>query len=298
MAHDTVGQTLFYQGRFEEALSHLTRVRDLYDASVHGDLAPHYAEEDPGVAALGYGGVALWVLGERTAGRAWVAEAVTLAESLPFLVTRAFAMDLVMHLAYCRSDREAARAAAASLRAVADDKSYGYYVPSSRVYRGWVLAIDGEPEAGMALMRDGIAGLERIGAVCELPFNALLLADGLVRARQPRAAVSVLDEELEAIERTGERCLESELLRVRGMALAAQGAPAAAVERDLLRAIELTMERRTRSLRLRAATSLARWQFEHGIDRGGDILADALAEIDDDLDAPDVHEAQTLLALL
>jgi class 3 adenylate cyclase/tetratricopeptide (TPR) repeat protein len=298
MAHDTVGQTLFYQGRFEEALSHLTRARDLYDASVHGGLAPHYAEEDPGVAALGYGGVVLWVLGARAAGRAWVTEAAALAESLPFLVTRAFAMDLAMHLAYCRSDLEAARTAAASLRAAADDKSYGYYVPNSRVHRGWVLAIDGEPEAGVALMRDGIAGLERIGAVCELPFNALLLADGLIRARQPRAAVSVLDEALDTIERTEERCLESELLRVRGETLAAHGAPDAAVERDLRKAVELTTERRTRSLRLRAATSLARWQLEHGIDRGGNVLADALAEIEDDLDAPDVREARTLVALL
>jgi tetratricopeptide (TPR) repeat protein len=297
MAHDTVGQTLFYQGRFEEALSHLTRARDLYDLAEHRELAPQYAEEDPGVAARGYGGIVLWMLGRRSAGRAWLAEAVALAESLPYLVTRAFAMDLAMHLAYCRSDREAARAAAASLRAVADDKSYGYYVPNARVHRGWALALDGDAEAGIELMRDGIAGLESIGALCEAPFNALLLADGLVRAAQPASAVDVLDQALLMIEETNERCLETELLRARGEARAAQGAPDAAVEQDLRAAIALAEERQARSLHLHAAVSLARYQLERGSgDR--DVLTGALAAIDDDLDAPDVREARTLVALL
>ena len=72
MAHDTVGQTLYYQGRFEEAVAHFSRARELYDPEAHREIAARYAEEDPGVAALGYGGVALWALGRRNeGGRGW-----------------------------------------------------------------------------------------------------------------------------------------------------------------------------------------------------------------------------------
>lgn len=298
LAHDTVGQTLVYQGRFEEALVHLSLARGLYDAAAHRDLAARFAEEDPGAAALGYGAFTLWLLGRRAEGRAWLDEAVALAESLPFLVTQLLVMSLVVHLAYFRRDVESARSSAFSLRSLSEENGLAYYVPAAQVQEGWVRVIDGDASAGIELMQAGIAGFDRIGALVEQPFNGLLLADGLVRAEQPAAAVAVLDETLAMIRRRGERCLEPELLRVRAVARAAQGAPAVDVERDLRDAIVLATQRGAHSLRLHAATSLARFQLERELAADPGTLAGALASVCDDLDQPDVQEARTLLAQL
>jgi hypothetical protein len=108
----------------------------------------------------------------------------------------------------------------------------------------------------------------------------------------------VLDETLAGIRLRGERCHETELLRVRGEAHAVQGASVADVERDLQAAIEIATERGARSLRLGAATSLARFRLERGLADDDRTLADALDAVDDDLDQPDVHDARALLALL
>jgi tetratricopeptide (TPR) repeat protein len=298
MAHDTVGQTLYYQGAFEEALGHFSGARDLYNAEAHRELAVGYAEEDPGVAVLGYGGVTLWLLGRRSEGREWLEEAVALAESLPFLITRGLVTSLVVHLAYFRRDVVAARSAVSALLPLLEPSGPGYYLSATQTHEGWVQALDGDAEAGIDLMRTGAAGFERIGALVEQPFNALLLADGLLHAQRPAEAVTLLDETLATIRRRAERCLEAELLRVRGEALAAQGAPADQVERDIEAAIVIATERSAASLRLHAATSLTRFRVERELAADPAMLTDALAAVTDDLDQPDVVEARAVLSQL
>ena len=73
------------------------------------------------------------------------------------------------------------------------------------------------------------------------------MRDGLLLAALPADAVAVLDETLAQVERTGERCLETELLRMRGEARAAHGAMQADVEHDLRAALALATERGERS---------------------------------------------------
>ena len=108
-------------------------------------------------------------------------------------------------------------------------------------------------------------------------------------AELPADAVAVLDETLAQVERTGERCLETELLRMRGEARAAHGAVQADVEHDLRAALALATERGDRSFRLHAAAALARYQLARDVPVDAGALDAALAEIDDDLDEPDVQ---------
>jgi predicted ATPase len=294
MAHDTVGQTLFYQARFEEAVTQFARVRELYDPDTHRHLARTYAEEDPAVASLGYGSIALWAVGRRAEALEWLDEAVELAESLPYFSSRGLMMSILVHVAYCRGDIESALAAAAAMRELSEEHGLGYYIPSARVQQGWVLAAGGRTDEGIELMREGIEGFERVGALLEQPFTALLLADGMLRGGRPAEALAVLDEKLALVEQTGERCFQTELLRVRGEARAAQDASAEDVERDLRCALELASERNARSFRLRAASSLVRFQLERGLGPDYALLADALAGIEDGLDEQDVREARSL----
>ncbi len=121
-----------------------------------------------------------------------------------------------------------------------------------------------------------------------------MLADGYLRAGRPSDAHSLLDDMLTRCHPQQFAYLESELLRLRGEALAALGAPPDDVEGDLRAALNATTRRGVQSLQLRAAISLARFRRDRGLVDSGDYLAAAIAAIDEDLDQPDVVEARQI----
>jgi class 3 adenylate cyclase/tetratricopeptide (TPR) repeat protein len=295
MAHDTVGQTLYYLGRYGEAFSQFELAVELYDPVVHREVATRFAEEDPGATSRAYAAIALWALGRRSAGRAWMDLAVELADGLPYLVTKALVSFKTLHLAYLRDDLDGARRAAPNLRRLAAQRGFGYVVPSALGQLGWVHTLDGEYDEGIELMRRGMDGLERIGAMVEQPFIAVMLADGYLRAGRPGEALSVLDVIVSAQGRQRAAYIEAEALRLRGSAFAALG-EATSADDDLRRAIAVATASGAASLRLRAAISLAQLHAgRHGSDSVG-VLAAALAAIADDLDDADVSAARRLLA--
>lgn len=294
MAHDTVGQTFYYLGHFDEALTQFDRAIELYDEPRHRGVAARFAEEDPCATSLAYGAIALWSLGRRSKGRMWMRRAAELADSLPYLVTQALVTFKSTHLAFLRGDDQAARASEPMLMRLTGERGFGYVVPSAQVQLGWVRTLDGTHDEGLELMRNGVAGLERIGALAEQPINTAMLADGYLRAGRPSDAHSLLDDMLTRCHPQQFAYLESELLRLRGEALAALGAPPDDVEGDLRAALNATTRRGVQSLQLRAAISLARFRRDRGLVDSGDYLAAAIAAIDEDLDQPDVVEARQI----
>ena len=295
MAHDTVGQTFYYLGRFDDAVAQFDRAVELYEPARHRGVAARFAEEDPCAASLAYGAIALWSLGSRTKGRLWMQRAAALADSLPYLVTQALVTFRSIRLAFLRGDHDAARSSEAMLVRLAGEHGFGYVVPSAQVQLGWLRTLGGTHDEGLELMRTGFAGLERVGALAEQPFNTAMLADGYLRAGRPSDAHSLVDNLLTSRRPQQLAYLESELLRLRGEALATLGAPPENVERDLRAAFDATTGRGVRSLQLRTAISLARFERSRGTVEPGDYLVASLAAIDEDLDQPDVIEARQLI---
>jgi class 3 adenylate cyclase/tetratricopeptide (TPR) repeat protein len=295
MAHDTIGQTRYYQGRYNDAVRHFEQVRVLYDVATDSGLAARFAEEDPCAAALGYGAVALWALGRRTEAGTRMAEAVSLLGTISFAATDALVMSLVVHLAYFRRDLDAARAAATNLLHLAEDNGFGYFVPAAHVQLGWVRAIADHDPAGVDLMRSGIDGHDRMGALVEQPFQAVLLADGLQHLGRHAEAVDVLDAILPTLIPHDERGMECELLRLRSQSNAACAASADTVERDLVDAMSLAGEFGAHSLLLRAATALAVVRRDRGESFDDATLTRTIRAIDGDLHLFDVAAARTFL---
>jgi predicted ATPase len=107
--------------------------------------------------------------------------------------------------------------------------------------------------------------------------------------------LTLLEEALQIVERTGERWLEAELHRQKGQLLLQQGHPAAAEElyREALR---IAREQQAKLWELRAAVSLARLHRDQGCRaEARELLAPVYGWFTEGFDTPDLREAKALL---
>jgi predicted ATPase len=110
-------------------------------------------------------------------------------------------------------------------------------------------------------------------------------------------ALAWLGRGFDLAENHNERCLESELLRLKGEALlASAGGTLAEAEACLARAAEVARRQRARSRQLRAAVSLARlWRRQGRSGEARPVLIEALAGFTEGLGTADLVEARALL---
>ena len=154
---------------------------------------------------------------------------------------------------------------------------------------------DGDVTEGMSLLRNGIAAYRASGAEVWMPHYTALLARGCEIAGQVEQALTLWDEALRIVERTGERWFLAELYRHKGQLLLRQG-DAESAEELYRTALNVAREQEARLWELRAAVSLARLRRDEG--RGGearDLLAPIYGWFTEGFDTPDLSEAKALL---
>jgi predicted ATPase len=108
-------------------------------------------------------------------------------------------------------------------------------------------------------------------------------------------ALAALSEAFERIEATGERGWESELHRVKGLVLLAQGAPEDG-QASLEQAVQVARQQQAKSLELRAATSLALHWGERGRRAEAvNLLSPVYAWFTEGFDTADLKQSKALL---
>jgi len=149
------------------------------------------------------------------------------------------------------------RERADQLVAVAIEQGFPLWSAQGTIFRGWVKVKNGDVTEGISLLRSGSTALRATGVEMWMPHFTALMAGACEIAGQVQEAVTLLDEALQVVERTGERWFAAELNRLKGQLLLRQGHPEAA--EDLYRkALGIAREQEAKLWELRAATSLAR----------------------------------------
>ena len=163
--------------------------------------------------------------------------------------------------------------------------------------RGWVLAVQGEFEEGIAQIQQGLAAQEAAGAGIARPCFLLLLAEAHAAAGQAEAGLGALAEALALVERTDERYQEAEIHRLRGeLSWQRSVADTPEAEEAFQRALAVARRQEARSSELRAATSLARLWQQHGKRAAAyDLLAPIYGWFSEGFDTADLREAKALL---
>jgi predicted ATPase len=125
-----------------------------------------------------------------------------------------------------------------------------------------------------------------------------LLAGACEIAGEIDEAVTLLDEALQIVERTGERWLAAELYRHKGQLLLRQGQSEAA-EELYRKALSVAQQQEAKLWELRAAMSLARLRRDQGRRaEARDLLAPVYGWFAEGFDTQDLKEAKALLEAL
>jgi len=133
------------------------------------------------------------------------------------------------------------------------------------------------------------------GAEVWTPYLFALLARAHEIAGQIEESLTLLDDALQIVERTGARWFAAELNRHKGRLLLRQGHSEAA-EELYRKALSIAREQEAKLWELRAAVSLAQLRRDQGRRaEARDLLAPVYGWFTEGFDTPDLREAKALL---
>jgi len=163
--------------------------------------------------------------------------------------------------------------------------------------RGWALAMQGQGEAGIAQVRQGIAAWRTTGAALLVPYLCTLLADVAAHLGYTEDGLQALAEVRTLREQHEEPKWEAEISRLRGVLLLRQtGTSQAEAEAWLQRALDVARRQEAKSLELRAAMSLScLWQQQGKQAEAHALLAPIYGWFTEGFDTADLQEAKALL---
>src|SRR5437870_10517760 len=157
--------------------------------------------------------------------------------------------------------------------------------------------MQGQGEAGMAQVRQGITAYRATGASLYDPYFCTLLAEVSAHMGHPEDGLQALAEAHTLVEQQEERWWEAEIARLRGVLLLRQpGTPQAEAETWLQRALDVARRQEAKSLELRAAMSLSHlWQQQGKRGEAHALLAPIYGWFTEGFDTADLQEAKAML---
>jgi predicted ATPase len=300
VAHYTLGFTWFCRGAMTQAQSHLEASAALYDPQQHRSYAFLYGGQDPGVACRSYRAWALWLLGYPDQALQGMQHALALAHALSHPFSLVYALTYAARVHQLRREGPEAQAQTEAAMALATAQRFAQWLAQATILRGWALAEQGQGEAGLAQMREGLATYGTTGAQVLRPYFLALVARAYGAGGQLEEGRTALAEALMAVAKTGERFYEAELYRLQGaLLLARSGEHHAEAETCFRQALAIARRQEAKSLELRAAMSLARlWQQQGKRQKAHDLLAPVYHWFTEGFDTADLQEAKALLDAL
>jgi predicted ATPase len=298
-AHQALAVTHLCLGEPAATRVHMDEGTALYDPRKHHGHTFLYGQ-DPGVACLAFGAVALWLLGHPEQAERRCRQAVSLGRELSQPSTQALALHFAAMLHQFRRDAHATQEFAEAAQALSAEQGFSFWLAGGTILRGWALAAQGAREEGTALLRQGLAAWLATGSLTYQTYHLGLLAETLGESGEAAEGLSVLADALDLVRGTEEHFYEAELLRLQGELLlrAAEGGPLPGeeVEACFREAVAVACRQGAKALELRAAISLTRlYRRQDRADEVRPLLAEVCGCFAEGFDTPDLQEARVLL---
>jgi predicted ATPase len=299
IAHYALGATWLWLGALPAARQHLEEGIARYTPDQRRVLVFRLGQ-DPGVVCRVNAAITLWLLGypEQALGR--LHEALAWAHALAHPYSLAWARCWVAYLYQFLRDVPAVHEQAEAAVALATEQGFSLWEAIGTILRGWVLAMQGQGEEGMAQVRQEIAAYRATGAAVFVPYFYTLLADVSAHLGHTTDGLQALTEAYTLLEQQEERWLEAEICRLRGALLLRQAVPEATqAEACFQQALAIARRQQAKSWELRAAMSLSRlWQQQGKPAEARALLAPVYGWFTEGFDTADLQEAKALLEAL
>jgi predicted ATPase len=297
-AHDALGYILFLLGEYAAARTHLEQGITLIDPAVQRVLVLRHGEA-PGVRCLAVAALTQWCLGYPAQAVQRSQEALALAQALAHPFSLAVAQHWAAYLHHHQREAPAVQAQAESLLSLTTTQGFTLWTGFGIFWRGWALAVQGQDEAGMAQMRQGLAVVLATGQTLARSFLLVLLAEAAGHVGQVEEGLRLLVEARAAIEVSGRDGLLAEAYRLQGELLRQTVLDATQVEACFHQALTIARRQQAKSWELRAAMSLSRlWQQQGKRAEARDLLAPIYGWFTEGFDTADLQDAKALLEAL
>jgi class 3 adenylate cyclase/predicted ATPase len=294
LGHYSSGLNLMFVGKFPLSRLELEEVLALHDPISHRSLVQQAAVH-PHVTSEAFLGIVLLCLGFPDQGLARSSAAIAEARRLAHPPSLASSLSLGPILLALIGDDAVLGKWVEELVTVTTEQGFPHWRALGTIYRGGVKIKNGDLAEGISLLRGGSAAYRATGAEAWTPYHIALLAAACEIAGQVEEAVTLLDEALQMVERTGERWFAAELNRHKGQLLLRQGHTEAA-EELYRKALGIAAEQEAKLWELRAAVSLAWLQRDQGRRaEARDLLAPIYGWFTEGFGTPDLKEAKALL---
>jgi len=294
------GLVSFYLGDFSMCHDYLERAlfqeapQPYSAAPASGRLTPR---GDGRGGCLGYMGCALWGLGYPDQAILRSEAAIHYAEQQGLPGAHALALLFAACLRQFRREAIATQRLAETMMTLATDYSLGQWVGQSMILHGWAITLQGEGQAGIHQMRDGIVTMETTGAEALIPYYMSLLAEAYGNMAQPEIGLDVLERSFEIVDKNDERWYISDLYRLKGdllLRLSLENQNEASV--CFYQSLDLARRREAKSLELRAAISQSRlWRQQGKHDNARQALSEVYNWFTEGFDTSDLQEARAIL---
>jgi predicted ATPase len=224
-------------------------------------------------------------------------EALALAQALAHPYSLALVQFWAVYLHCRRREARAAQVQADALLPLATTQGFALWVEVGTCWRGWTLAMQGESEAGLAQLRQGLAAVLATGWTLGQPSCLVLLAEAAGHAGQVAEGLRLLAEALRAFEASERGDGLVEAYRLQGNLLLQQGIPdVAQAEVCYQHALAIARRQQAKSWELRTALSLSRlWQRQGKRAEAHALLAPIYGWFTEGFDTADLQEAKVLL---
>jgi predicted ATPase len=186
----------------------------------------------------------------------------------------------------------AAQECAEAAISLTKEQGFPYWMAVGSLMRGWALAHQGQAQAGIAQIIQGLGAFQATGGKTARPYFLALLAEAHGTQGELEKGLAVLTEALTLADTTGERWYEPELHRLKGELLLQQSLDhQAEAETCFHHALEIAQTQQAKSFELRTATSLARLWHQ----QAHDLLASVYGWFSEGFDTADLKDAKALL---
>jgi predicted ATPase len=296
-AHHAAWAIHNFLGEAAKARTAAERGWTLYDHEAHKNHAFVYGGHNPAVCSRNIGSWAVWRLGYPDQALAWQEAGLALAGQQPHPSMLAHTFTWAAFLHQFRRDLDKLREQAERAATLAREQALANNEAEANMLLGWLMVEEGEPEAGMHLIGEGMAVRQASGTIFHSSYFLGLLARAHARAGETAEALRLVSEALSFAESRSERWYEPELRRLRGEYLLHEGATQARdAEASFKEALSLARAQGAKAWELRSAVSLAGlWAQQGERQKGYDLLAPVYGWFTEDFETVDLMEAKALL---
>jgi DNA-binding SARP family transcriptional activator len=197
VAHQCMGWC-FCMGELVSARAHFEQIAALYNVEQHRPLTFQYGQ-DPGMAGLSGRALVLWLLGYPEQARRSSDQAILLGREASHAHSLAGCLHFssVFH-AFCQEPLVAQELTEEAI-AICSKQGLAGWLAWAMVIRGWALAKQGQGEAGVAQIRQGLAAVRAAGAEVARAYQLTLLVEAYQSVGKPEAGLRVLAESVSQV---------------------------------------------------------------------------------------------------